>query len=164
MSTQWFSGDSPPLTSRDVWCEFQWNGKHHSFGIGNYNRHDASGTRWESYGGEADVKRWCELPLPSSQNTIPQRMVNTLQFDLCEKVWIVGQQSYLVQTKGKLDLTERWKVSPNPVEIIGIKVSRGKVYYCFPGGGNCDGRNMYKLKGHALERIQQENNKLNIKN
>lgn len=121
------------------------------------------------------------VPMPNTENQTPPaptcgeqsrssqagsaRLLDTLPFDLGEYVWLAGTQSYLIKPTTPTDYsTDAWRSIWHPsqqaVQIVGIKLSCGKVWYEFPGGGNDDGSGMYRTQVEAVKRAAQQNDKI----
>lgn len=95
------------------------------------------------------------------------RLLDTLDFDLGEYVWLAGTQSYLITPPTPPDYATQawrsiWHPSQQAVQIIGVKLSCGKVWYEFPGGGNDDGSRMYRTQKEAKNRADQQNTTASI--
>lgn len=104
----------------------------------------------------------------SSLTSRSSEWMTKLLFGLGEEIWLAGQQSYLISAPGAVDYSkpdwrETWYTTTQPIKITGLKLSFGKIYYEFPGGGNDDGSRMYRTRLEAETRAAAENAKIKPK-
>lgn len=85
-----------------------------------------------------------------------------LKFQMGEKVWLASTPSYLITPEGATDYGNAkwrciWHVSKEPIEVVGVKLGNGKLFYVFPGDGNDDGSRMFRSREEAVELVQAKN-------
>lgn len=88
-----------------------------------------------------------------------------LQYWIGESVWLAGPVSYLVRPSERINYSDPcwrdvWYVSQGPVPIVGVRLSLERLWYLFPGGGNNDGRSMFRDRIEALRAAERHNETL----
>lgn len=98
-------------------------------------------------------------------------MLKDLEFDLGEFVYLVSGLSYITAPKirGNPDAARKIAngkvIVSDAIQIIGVHLGldlksgayTDKIWYDFPGGGNCDGSNMFRTIEEAQAYADQEN-------